>query len=216
MTRITFAAAGMIAVLALLFAASTDHRNTVFSLDVSDAIPVVRLAPGQTLCQGPLRARGSFSSMQIWASAGKLSLAVRGRTVISRQVVVPRTPTGLVTIPIGAGRVRDGARFSVCLRNTGAAQLSIEGGPRSRYSGALTVAGHANPDAVAMTFGRSDGPSLLSLLPAVFERASLFKLSWVGAWTFWLLCAGVLGTMVLAWVALAGALCEDADGARCD
>ena len=210
MTRITFLAATLAAGAALLLAASTDHRDTAFSLDVSHSIPLVKLAPGRTLCQGPLRARASFSSIQIWASPGVLSLAGRGRAL---RVVVPRTPTGLVTIPIPGAAVPRGMRFSVCLRNVGRTRVRLEGGPSTRYSGELTVAGEANPDAVAMTFGRSDGPSLLSLLGTVFERASLFKLSWLGAWTFWLLGAGVIGTFVLVWIALAGALRDDAGGA---
>ena len=54
--------------------------------------------------------------------------------------------------------------------------------------------------------------SLFSMLPTIFRRAMLFRPTWVGAWTFWLLAAAVLGAFALGAVAVARASSADAEG----
>ena len=40
---------------------------------------------------------------------------------------------------------------------------------------------------LALEFQRTEPRTLAGLLPAMFERAALFRAQWVGAWTYWLL-----------------------------
>ncbi|HET9125832.1 MAG TPA: hypothetical protein VFN65_13210, partial [Solirubrobacteraceae bacterium] len=51
--------------------------------------------------------------------------------------------------------------------------------------------------------------TFLGSLGTAFSRASLFKPSWVGAWTFWLLLALLGSTVPLAGAALVRALDDD-------
>ena len=57
----------------------------------------------------------------------------------------------------------------------------------------------------------SDGDrSLLGSLSLAFSRASLWRPSWVGAWTFWVLVIALLVTFGLAVVAVVRAADDDA------
>ncbi len=38
-----------------------------------------------------------------------------------------------------------------------------------------------------LEFQRAEPRSLAGLLPAMFDRAALFRAEWVGAWTYWVL-----------------------------
>jgi hypothetical protein len=51
--------------------------------------------------------------------------------------------------------------------------------------------------------------SLLAWLPTAFSRASLWRPSWVGAWTFWVLAGGLLATFALAVLAVLKAAEDD-------
>ncbi|MHB8690864.1 MAG: hypothetical protein ACYDHH_06420 [Solirubrobacteraceae bacterium] len=209
-TLIAFVSAALVALLALLVAGGSDQRDTAFSLDVSDNTPVAMLAPGRTLCQGPLQARAAFASIGVWASPARaldveLRAGTYGRTLGTTELRVSATRTGQLAIPIRSVSLPSGASFSVCIRNAGASAVAFEGGHPTRYSGKLTISGQPSPNAVAMLFARAREPSLISQLPDVFARASLFKLSWVGAWTFWLLAAAVIGAFGLAALAVASA-----------
>jgi hypothetical protein len=208
-TLVAFVCAAIVALLGLSIAAATDHRNTAFSLDVADNLPVVALNPNQALCQGALLARAPFSSIGVWADpAALLRVSLRTepshRILIRRTVALPQTPTGRSVLPVGDAGSRVRGRFTVCIRNVGRRAVVFEGGQPTRYSGRLSAGGKVSPLVVAMVFLRSHGPTLASLLPDIFARAALFKLSWVGAWTFWLLlvaaiCAfGIAGAAVLA------------------
>ena len=211
--RRTFALAALVATAALLLAGGTDHRSTVFSLDVPNNLQASPLHPGQTLCQGPIEATAGFTSMQLWALPPR-GLAVWIRSARGRRPGRPAGDdalTGRMTFSFGMQPVIAGTRFSVCIRDAGRAPVAIQGGPPSRTAGELTVAGQHDQYAAAMVFVRAHGPSLLSLLPTVFARASLWKLGWVGAWTFWLLLAGILVAVVVAAAAVAEAVRCDED-----
>jgi hypothetical protein len=91
-----------------------------------------------------------------------------------------------------APMVTEGARVSVCVTNRGRANVALYGGPdlAARTSTASLDGQPAGTD-ISLVFLRSHPASSLSLLPAIFRRAALFRLSWVGAWTLWLLAAAV-------------------------
>jgi hypothetical protein len=213
-TLVAFVCAMIVAIVGLSVAATTDHRNTAFSLDVADNVPVLTLNPNQALCQGVLLARAPFSSIEIWAEpAALLRVALRTEPrhviLIRRTVAVSQTPTGRSVLHVGGAGLRMRGRFTVCIRNVGRRAVVFEGGQPSRYSGRLSAGGKVRPLVVAMVFLRSHGPSLASLLPDIFARASLFKLSWVGAWTFWLLLAAVICAFGVAGAAVLSAVNDD-------
>lgn len=212
-----FSLASLLAILAIVAAAASDARRTAFPVDVPNNAPVVSLPPGLTLCQGPVDVQSRFQAVEIWVRpAARLQLTIRAA---GTERVLARTATAMAPHASGAHVIKlkrtatpAGQPIDVCLRNVGQRAVTFEGGPPSRTSGRLAVGGRPRREDIAMLFLRDHGSSLLSLLPAVFDRASLFKLAGVGAWTFWLLLAGCLVAFPLAAVALASALKSGAPG----
>jgi hypothetical protein len=61
------------------------------------------------------------------------------------------------------------------------------------------------PLSLAITALSPHPHSLLSEVPTIFERAGLFRFSWIDSWTFWALLAGLAVAAVLCGVAVAAA-----------
>jgi hypothetical protein len=55
----------------------------------------------------------------------------------------------------------------------------------------------------------SNRGSLLGALPTAFSRASLWRPSWVGSWTFWVLAIALLATFGMGVAAVASAASSD-------
>ncbi len=206
----------MLALAGLLAAAATDHRDTAFSLGVADNVPVASLAHGRTLCQGPITVRVAFSALQTWVRPARaLDVEIRRarsrRVLVARRITTSPSLTGELTIPLGASTIRKGTRITVCMRNAGPHKVAFEGGPPTRNSGTFEISGSHHGMAIALLFLRQHPPTLLPLLPTVFKRAALFKLSWVGAWTFWLLGAAMVCAFGLAAAAIADAAQAEAE-----
>jgi hypothetical protein len=223
LTIATFAAAVTLGFAGLVWAAASDHRRTAFSLGVPNNTVIAGLAQGHQLCQGPFTVPRRFAGLELWARPAtrfrvEIVAARSGTRLFALDARGSGAPTGSQTVPVRGAGTRPGARILVCVRNLSRARLPIEGGPSNGSSGrahingtgassaiSLVTNGVRTSSAMALLFLRSHGPTLLSLLPAVFRRASLFKLSFTGAWTFWVLAAAMLGAFGLAGVALAGA-----------
>ena len=87
--------------------------------------------------------------------------------------------------------------------------------------GAFSLFGSATVNNTVVMIGQGQGQqfSLLLLSPdnrsffgslgTAFSRASLWRPSWVGRWTFWLLAAGLLAAFGLGVAAVAGAASAD-------
>ncbi|MGB9183745.1 MAG: hypothetical protein WCB67_06740 [Solirubrobacteraceae bacterium] len=222
-TLAAFVLASVLALGGLLAAAATDRRDTAFSLGVADNVPVASLAHGRTLCQGPFIVRVAFSALQMWVRpAHALEVEIRSassrRVLVARQITTSPTLTGELTIPLGTTTIQKGTRITVCVRNAGPDRVAFEGGrptrnsgrfeisgAPTRNSGGFEISGRHHAKAIALLFLRPHPPALLSLLPAVFQRASLFKPAWVGAWTFWALGAAMICAFALAAAAVADA-----------
>lgn len=158
--------------------------------------------------------------VQVRAYAGNAVLATGGTEEVPRG---PRTPPGdpvslypspvsrtaLLTRPVAAGQY-----VKVCVRNLSAGTTTLMGSTANNLSGALSIAGKPSPVAMSLLFLRPQSRSLLSLLPAVFRRAALFRPTWVGAWSFWVLGFGLLLAFGLA--AWAVVLACRADGRDSD
>ena len=119
-------------------------------------------------------------------------------------------PAGPRTVRLN-GSVAGSRKVVVCFLGAGTAPAVILPPPGTPTR--VTVErsdGLADYADVGLELSRSDDRSLLALLPEVFDRTSLFRPGWVGAWTYWfLLVALVIGVPVLLSGALASASEED-------
>jgi hypothetical protein len=83
------------------------------------------------------------------------------------------------------------------------------GAPPEPDSGALHQDGRNLGSAAAIVLLRSQSSSVLSLLPTIFRRAALFRPTWMGEWTFWVLLAALVAAFPLAALAVASATADD-------
>ena len=226
---LAIAVTAVLGVAGLLLAAGSDGRSTAFSLDIPPSGPVATLHKGQAACQGPLTATASVGFVTSWIYPSTVSgvipqgpipgaaidLTVRdavtnatlARGPIAGGYVAPIAPTVALNRTIPTGR-----RIRVCLRSRGPGTVDLMGATLPNQAlaeddGTTTASSRA---AIALLFERKNPRSLLSLVPTIFERASLFRPGWVGPWAYWLLSAAILGAFALAGVAVTRALRSDA------
>jgi hypothetical protein len=210
---IAFTSVAVAGLIALLIAGAGDERSTAFSLDLPDSTPVATLAAGVTACQGPVRTLVAFGGVRAWLSpTGPASLTVTVRNLRGRRLtrgVIGTDPAvaGARTSTLAA-TIATGTRVEMCLRNRGPGAVTLLGATATASSGRLRVGSIPSPNAFALVLLRPHPRTLLSLVPTMFARAALFKASWVGAWTFWALCAAILAAFGLTARAIAYALGE--------
>jgi hypothetical protein len=208
---IAFLGTACLGVLALVLVGARDKRELAFTLGVLPATVAAELDPGETACQTPVNVPTEFDGVRFQVGTYRRPgppLSVVIRSASGRPLAGGRLPAGYpdVSQPVVAvGPVRASQRVKVCLRNRGRRRLALYGnlGVAAPVSEARIGSRALNTD-LTLVFERAKPRSTLSLLPDVFDRASLFRPGWVGAWTFWLLTVVLLvGIPVLLALALA-------------
>jgi hypothetical protein len=179
----------------------------------------VLVIPGQERCSGIIRPPGAGADrVRFWARAvggGQVPPIVvfvrRSRTAQTlADGSVDAGPPGARTVRL-RGSVAGSRKVVACFLNAGARRAILSPRPgtptRVTVERSDSLADYAD---IGLELNRSDNRSLLALLPDVFDRASLFRPGWVGAWTYWLLLVAlVIGVPVLLSRALASASAED-------
>ena len=198
------AIACVITLLALASVALAQHTRFAFTLGVAPATAAVTLQPGQEACQTPILVPpgGSFDRVVLklgtFFQAGP-DVEVQVRELGTERVLGRgRIAAGygdVGSVPehaVGVGDVREGARVKVCVADRGSRRVAVYGNAdaASRTSSATL---NGRPTGTDMTMRFETAPrSLASLAGDMAERAALFKTSWAGPWTFWLLALLVL------------------------
>jgi hypothetical protein len=175
---------------------------------------VAVVQPGAPVCQGPITPPSPVRTVEIWGRTYNGSpqamvvfrpLGVRGaaiRGALARSTASQYEYRTRLNRNLPAGR-----SFRVCVRTTGGG-FGLWGD--TAVSPHSTMTGGGKGLLFSLVLVRSAGGTLLGSLPTAFARASLFKLSWLHPWVFWLLCALLLSTIVLGSVAIGAAAREDA------
>jgi hypothetical protein len=206
------AAAGL---LALAIEAASDKRDLAFTIGVVPSIVAADLRPGAQVCQTPIPVAADFNRVRLKAgSPGGPGppLAVTVYTLPGRELargVVDGGYPDPTEQSTDVGRVASSRKVSVCITNGGRRKVQIYG--NTSYAALTTqalVKGRALTTDLTLVFLHDRRQSMLSQLPTVFDRASLFRPGWVGPWVFWLLSAGILIGVPLL---LARALVESED-----
>jgi hypothetical protein len=205
--------------VALVLAAGADERRLAFALNVRPERPVAVAAPGQEACQRGIESSAPFQSVGLllgtYARPGP-PLDVTARRTGARTVLASgRLPAGAADNRGASVRldreVPEGGFVDVCARNAGERRVAFYGGPTIESPGHAFVDGRPATGDMQIVFHRGEPATALSLVPDMFERAALFRPPGVGAWTFWVLLAGVAVAvpLLLAW-ALRAALSDEA------
>jgi len=200
---IAFVAVALVGIAGLLVAASQYERTTAFSPGVPSAGPQVALHPGQVACENPTLVQASFASVTAWlggtanpGAALEMSIRSAGGARLAT-ASIPATDVASSTPVFKLSRtVAAGQWIVVCLHAIGPQTTQVLGS-----SGQFTL-----------LFLRPHPESLLSAIPSIFDRAALFRPTWVGAWTFWALLALLGVAFVACGVAVAKAVGSDLAG----
>src|SRR5689334_10008138 len=207
MPRLALVCGGMLAVVvvAILALGGLRHDSLAFTLGVSPARPVAVLQPSQEACQTPLAVPpgGGFDRVRLsvgtfFAPAGP-PLAVTVRDVGTSAVLARGTLPGgypdigkQLTHDVRVGSVGGGRRVALCIANRGTRKAAVYGDKGFVAVGStVTQGGHALGADMALVFLKPPRP-VLAAAGSIAQRAALFKPSWMGAWTAWLLGALVV------------------------
>jgi hypothetical protein len=186
--------------IALALVAERDDRQLAFTIGVVPSIPAAELKSGETVCQSPISVSQGFDRVSLQAGApGSLGqpltvsvLSAEGRRPLGRGRV-PGGYFGPAEQAATVGEIAAGQKISVCMRNAGARKVALYGNAGSAaLPSAAVQKGRALDTDITLVFLDREPQSMLSLVPEVFERASLFRPGWVGPWLFWALSAAAL------------------------
>jgi hypothetical protein len=222
---IALAAVLLLGLAALVTAAATKESSLNQTLGVLPVYPIAPLhAHGGTVCEQPIAVAEPIEAVRFnigtFGRPGP-ALHVRVERWGGGPLAQGRVAPGWVddgtpqTVPLR--RVAPGQYIRVCIRNDGPIRAYVYGDLGTGTVGTeltseprptVTPASASVDDVelvgdVAMWFVGDESRSLLSRVPDVFERASLFRPAFVGPWVFWVL---LLGLVVLAPLALVAAL----------
>jgi hypothetical protein len=209
------AAIAVVAVVVLLVTAVTHREVREYSLQIPDAQAVALLGPSDRVCEGPVSSPRTFTEVAIWGGPVGRVAAVQ----VAVDVAGSGPPFAMGTVRATAGgehhatltrQVPAGTRIRICLTGR-LSTFSLDGAQAADREAAMTGHGHDLAFSLALI---NNHHSLLGALPIAFGRASLFKLSWLGSWTFWVLALALLASFAVAVVAVASAAREDATDDR--
>lgn len=190
-TLLAVVTAGLVA---LAIVAAQDRRSLAFTLGVVPAEPAAVVPPGHVACQRPIDASAAFDSVAVTAAAGagplKVTVTPAGGGSPLGAGTLPRSGGQAAAVPVG--HVAGDQAIAVCVRNAGRRPATLIGNAAAAAPGTATVDGRTVPTDLALTFQRRRPQSFLSLIPAMFRRAALFRGLGIGGWTYWLLLALVV------------------------
>jgi hypothetical protein len=205
--------AAIVTVAVLALSGSRPFTARTFALGTENNFQVAVLHPGDQVCEGPVAGSDTSNGVGIWGGgiAGPAAMTVSARD--------PDSGRTLAVGPLRAQAVE--ARWTgrldhtfaprrpvqICLHED-AGTFTLSGAPPVRSN--VVMSGKSGPAAefsmVLLSVGRR---SLLRWLPTAFKRASLWRPSWVGEWTFWVLLIALLAAFALSVRAVASAAEDD-------
>lgn len=209
------------ALVALIVSALHPMQIRAYALGSPDGGQAAVLARGQEACEGPIRLPSAIGGAGIWGRAigGKAQLevsirdSVSGRSLANGQTTVPPV-VDAYSIPLRPS-IPAGSTVRVCVTDRGPVAFALFGSLPTHLQIRMSVGGKLTFSEFSLVLFEPTRHSLLGALPTAFSRAALFRFSWVGPWTFWLLAIALLGTIGLCgWAVAAAARAEVSDEAR--
>lgn len=184
-----------LAAAALTVVAAGDQRSQAFTQNVRPTHAVVETPPGGEACQWGIQAGADFDVVEPLLGTHlrpgpPLAVTVRelgtGRPLARGRLAAGARDNQLVRVRVEP-LVERGSPIGVCFRNEGRHPVVFFGGPTWEAPGQAYGGIRGGTGDIRLAFHRSDPPSVLSLVPRMFERAATFRPDPVGAWTFWVL-----------------------------
>jgi hypothetical protein len=216
----SFVVVFLVGLAAVVAVGLTRQSSLVYSDGVNPAVVAAELRTGDRACQAPIRvpAGDAFDHVGFWAGTyGQPGPRLRVEVLDDAsgdRLGVGRLQAGyadLATPSVAVGRIRTDDPLRVCFVNEDRGKVAIIGQvgfASPPTSGTLNGEPIANDLNVSL---RIDERPLLAWLPAMAERASVFRAGWVSPVVYLLLG---LGIVVLAPVLLARGIARAAAADR--
>jgi hypothetical protein len=201
----------VIVVVALVIGGLLSSTVRTFALGAPNQNQVALLHPGSRVCEGPVTSSRPVNGIGIWGASalGPAAIRVEVQDAATRRALqsaeLRATTRGQQYSAYLPRPIAAGSPLRVCLTESlntfallGSGAIDpkvVMTGPRRGQEFSLVLLNH--------------GGSMLSWLSTAFSRASLFRPSWVGSWTFWVLILGLLATFGLGVAATALAASAD-------
>jgi hypothetical protein len=206
-TSAAFVVSALVAGIVLAVLALRPLTVREFTLDAPNETQVALLKPGHRVCEGPITTPAAIQGIGIWGGAviGSAQITATIEDASSHRHLA----TGTITAT-GASELRKllnatvppGRAIRVCLRGR-SGQFSLLGS--AAVDPNVELSGGTSNSEFSLVLLHQSGQSLLGSLPLAFGRASLWRPSWVGSWTFWVLAGLLLTTIAFGAVAVASA-----------
>lgn len=201
----------LLALVGLLIAGSRGVAVRTATLDTPDQGGAAILHPSSRVCEGPITSPASVRSVHIWGAptTGRAGLTVDVQDATETRDVLASGELEAVgnpseyTVRLSQTVPKD-RPLRVCLTEH-LNSFILLGTPGVHHN--VVLSGIGSEFALALV--NDSHRSLLSWLPTAFSRASLWRPSWVGSWTFWILAAALLTTFGIGAAAVASAAAED-------
>jgi hypothetical protein len=205
-------ACAVLALIGLLISGSRPLAVRTATADAPNQSTIAELHPGQRVCEGPLTSQGQARSVAIWgASAGGVARLTVTVEDAATHTVLASGP--LQAIPLEtdwtarlARAVPGGRPLRVCLTED-TSVFSLSGSAASAPT--VSETGIATGQRFSLILLSDGDQSLLGSLSTAFDRASLWRPSWVGSWTFWLLAIALLAAFGVGVSAVVSAASAD-------
>jgi hypothetical protein len=210
----------LVALVALIVSALQPMQVRAYALGSPPAGQATLLTHGQQACEGPIRLPSAIGGANIWGNgvAGDAQVVVSvldaaaNRALAVGQATVPPI-AGVHNVPLRPS-VPAGSNVRVCVTTAGAVPFALLGSLPIHPQIRMSVDGKLTFLEFSLVLFDASRQSLLAALPTALSRAALFRFSWTGPWTFWVLAITLLGTIgFCAWALVAAtradALAED-------
>jgi hypothetical protein len=187
--------------VALTVSALQPMQIRAYSLGSPDGGQAAILVGGREACEGPIRVPSAVGGVDIWGNGdgnAQVAVSVReattGRVLAGGHTTIPPGPPGAHTIPVRPS-IPAGSAVRVCVTERGPIRFALLGSLPTHPQIRMKVDGKLTFSEFSLVLFEPSRHSLLAALPTAFSRAALFRFSWVGPWTFWLLALALVGTI---------------------
>jgi hypothetical protein len=204
----------LVALVALAIAGLHPEAVRTATAHAPNSTTVAVLHPGRRVCEGPIASPGPARSVAVWGaslgSPARLTVSVRNATThtpLASGPLLARPAEAQWTSRL-AQTVAGGQPLQICLTDD-VSGFAVAGSGAS--ASGLVATGTKGGQRFSLVLLSDADRSLFTSLPTAFSRASLWRPSWVGSWTFWVLTIALLATFGLAVLAVTSAASADDD-----
>jgi hypothetical protein len=204
-------ALGLLAIVALLLAASRQMPVRSYDLNAPNQTPVGTLRPGGRVCEGPVIPAADTRVVAIWGQSTSPSATVRievedartRRLLAARRVVAGSVPNAAVA-RLGSD-IPARQPLTICVADE-AGGFSLWGSAASHPGIVMTGTSGSEFSLVLISAATH---TFVGSLGLAFSRAALWRPSWVGPWTYWVFLFALLALFGVSALAIARASTED-------